>query len=98
MGENFQRNNKSCWPFSSNFSHHNCMSCWELSKDMWYATYKHLFQGDSWLLMGKSQIDTLTLGLSNGHNLCLKYSNGSCKPILECKFQDLSNGIWNSLI
>jgi hypothetical protein len=29
-----------------------------------------------------SQIDTLILGLSFDYNLCFKYSNGSCKPIL----------------
>ncbi len=29
-----------------------------------------------------SQIATLTLNLSFGHNLCIKYSNGSCELIL----------------
>jgi hypothetical protein len=29
-----------------------------------------------------SQIDTLTFGPSFGHNLCCKYLNGSCEPIL----------------
>jgi hypothetical protein len=32
--------------------------------------------------MIKNQIETLTLGPSFGHNLCYKYSNGSCKRIL----------------
>jgi hypothetical protein len=30
-----------------------------------------------------SQIGSLTPGLSFGHNLCFKYSNGSCKFILD---------------
>jgi hypothetical protein len=49
---------------------------------MWHATYKHVIQGDSRLLMVGSQIDTLILNPSFGHNLCCNYSNGSCKPIL----------------
>jgi hypothetical protein len=32
---------------------------------------------------GWNQIDTLTFGLSFNHNLCCKYSNGSCEPILD---------------
>jgi hypothetical protein len=31
----------------------------------------------------RSQIGSLTPNLSFGHNLCFKYSNGSCKPILD---------------
>jgi hypothetical protein len=30
-----------------------------------------------------SQIGNLTFGPSFGHKLCFKYSNGSCKPILD---------------
>jgi hypothetical protein len=33
--------------------------------------------------MIKNQIDILTPGFSFGHNLCCKYSNGSCEPILD---------------
>jgi hypothetical protein len=44
-----------------------------------------LNQGDSWLLVVGSQIGNLTLGPSFGHNLCLKYPNGSCERILEIK-------------
>jgi hypothetical protein len=33
--------------------------------------------------MVKSQIDTLIPNLFFGHNLWFKYSNGSCKPILD---------------
>jgi hypothetical protein len=43
----------------------------------------HVFQGDSKLLMVRDQIDTLTPNPSFDRNLCLKYSNGSCKPILD---------------
>jgi hypothetical protein len=33
--------------------------------------------------MAKSQIGNLTPGPSFGHNLCFKYPNDSCKPILD---------------
>ncbi len=52
---------------------------------MWHATYMHVFNVDSRLLMVQNQIDTLTLDLSFGHNLCFKYSNGSCEPILNIR-------------
>jgi hypothetical protein len=39
-------------------------------------------RGDSRLLVVMTQIINLTPGLSFGHNLCFKYPNGSCKPIL----------------
>jgi len=51
----------------------NYSPCWELSKDMWHATCIQVNQGDYWLLMIESQISTLTLGPSFGHNLCYKY-------------------------
>ncbi len=35
------------------------------------------------LLMVESQIGNLTFSPSFGHNLCFKYSNGSCNPILD---------------
>jgi len=38
--------------------------------------------GDSWLLVVGSQIGNLTFDPSFGHNLCFKYLNGSCNPIL----------------
>jgi hypothetical protein len=50
---------------------------------MWHATYTQVSQGDSRLLMVGSQIGTLTFDLSFGHNLCFKYPNGSCEPILD---------------
>ncbi len=56
---------------------------WELLKYILHATYMHVIQDDFWLLVVGNQIDTLTPDLSFGHNLCYKYSNGSCKPILD---------------
>ncbi len=61
----------------------SCSPHWELSKNMWLATYKHIFKGNSWLLMVGSQIGILTPDLFWGQNLCFKFSNGSCKPILD---------------
>jgi hypothetical protein len=43
---------------------------------MWHATYTQVNQGDSQLLVVESQITIR-------HNLCFKYSNGSCEPILD---------------
>jgi hypothetical protein len=54
----------------------------ELSNDMWPATYTQVNQSDSRLLVVRNQISTLTPGFSFGHNLCFKFSNGSCKLIL----------------
>jgi hypothetical protein len=50
---------------------------------MWHTTFTQVNQGDSWLLLVGSQIGRLTFGLSFGHNLCFKYPNGSCKPVLD---------------
>ncbi len=61
----------------------SCSPHWELSNDMWHATWKQGNQSDSWLLVVKSQIDNLIPDLSFGHNLCFKYPNGSCKLILD---------------
>jgi hypothetical protein len=61
----------------------SCSPRWELSNGMWHATCTQGNRGNSWLLMVKSQIDNLTSGLSLGHNLCFKYSNGSCELILD---------------
>ncbi len=51
----------------------NCSPLPELSNGMWHATCMKGNQGDSQLLMV----------LSFGHNLCFKYPNGSCEPILD---------------
>ncbi len=56
---------------------------WEISNSMWHATCTQVNQGDSWRLVVKSQIGILIPGHSFGHNLCLKYPNGSCEPNLD---------------
>jgi hypothetical protein len=61
----------------------NCSLSWDLFNDMQHETYTHIIQGDSCLLMVKSQIGTLTFDPSFGHNLWYKYSNVLCKPILD---------------
>jgi hypothetical protein len=61
----------------------NCSACQKIYNNMWHATCTHVIQGDSWLLMVASQIDILTPSLSFSHDLCYKYSNGSCEPILD---------------
>ncbi len=58
-------------------------TCQELSNGMSHATYTQGNQGDSWLLMVRSQIANLTPGPFFGHNLCLKCPNGSWEPILD---------------
>jgi len=60
----------------------SCSLHWKIS-NMWHATCTQGNRGDSQLLVVGSQIGNLTSDLSFGHNLCLKYSNGSCKPILD---------------
>jgi hypothetical protein len=52
------------------------------SNDVWHATWTHVIQGNSQLLVVKNQFDTLIPGPSFYHNLCLKHSNESCKLIL----------------
>jgi len=42
----------------------------------------HVIQSNYTLLVVGNQIGILTSDPSFGHNLCLKYSNQSCKPIL----------------
>jgi hypothetical protein len=53
----------------------SCKLCRDLSNNMWHATCTHVFQGDSWLLMGRNQINILIHDPSFSHNLCFKYSN-----------------------
>jgi hypothetical protein len=55
----------------------------ELSNNMSYAICTHENWVDSWLLVVGSQIAKLTFGLSFGHNLCFRFSNGQYKPILD---------------
>jgi hypothetical protein len=61
----------------------SCSPRWKLSNDMWHTTWTQGNQGDSWLLVVGSQIAKLTLDPSFGHNLCFRYPNGSCEPILD---------------
>jgi hypothetical protein len=56
---------------------------WEISNGMWQATCTQVNQGDSWLLVVRNQIGNLTTDLFFSHNLCFKYSNESCEPILD---------------
>jgi len=72
--------------------------CRELSSNMWHTTYTQVNQGDSQLLVVKSQTASLTPNLFFCHNLCFKYPNVSCEHILDIKFQDIFNGIMKYLI
>jgi hypothetical protein len=60
----------------------SCSPSRKLSNSMSHATYTRKNQGDSWLLVVRSQIANLTPIPSFGHNLCFKCPNGSCEPIL----------------
>jgi len=68
---------RSRWGLKQSYSPH-----WELSNDMWHATCAQGNWVDSQLLVVGSQIVNLTSGLSFDHNLCFRYPNGWCKPIL----------------
>jgi hypothetical protein len=61
----------------------SCSLHWELSNNMWHATYTQENWGNFQLLMVRSQIANLTLDPSFGHNLYFKYPNESCEPILD---------------
>jgi hypothetical protein len=76
----------------------SCSSHQELSNDIWHATYTQVNRVDSRLLMIKNQTTNLTSSLSFAHNLCFRFPNGSCEPILTSTFQELSNDIKNSSI
>ncbi len=58
-------------------------SPWELSNGVSHSTCTHRDQVDSWLLVVKSQIASLTPGPSFNHNLCYICPNGSCEAILD---------------
>jgi hypothetical protein len=60
-----------------------CSSPRELSNGVSHSTCTHRDQVDSRLLVVKSQIASLTPGLSFDHNLCCRYSNDSCEAILD---------------
>jgi hypothetical protein len=61
----------------------SCSPRWELSNGMWHVTWKQGNWVDSRLLVVGSQIANLTPNLSFDHNLCFRYPNGSCEPILD---------------
>ncbi len=84
----------------------SCSPRQELSNDMLHATWTQGSRVDSRLLVVASQTANLTPGLSFGHNLCFRCSNGSCESILDIyvwiTFQwykevlkPLSFGLWN---
>jgi hypothetical protein len=60
----------------------SCSPRLDLFNNMWHCTYTQINQGNFRLFMVGSQIDNLTSDPSFGHNLCFKYPNGSCEPIL----------------
>jgi hypothetical protein len=64
-----------------------CSPCQEISNGMWHIAWMQGSQGDSQLLMVKSQIGNLTPNPSSGHNLCFRYPNWSCEPILDIYVQ-----------
>ncbi len=61
----------------------SCSPRLELSNDMLHITYTQVNRVNYWLLAIESQTINLTPDLSFGHNLCLRYPNGSCKAILD---------------
>ncbi len=61
----------------------SCNPCRELSNNMSHIACTQRNRVDSRLLMVRSQIANLTFGLSFAHNLCFKYPNGRCEPILD---------------
>jgi hypothetical protein len=72
-----------------------CNPCRDLSKDIWHATCTQVNQGNSRLLVVGNQIGNLTPNPSFGHNLCFRFSNGSCKPILDIYVPRTSNDTRN---
>jgi hypothetical protein len=61
----------------------SCSPYRDLSNGMSHATCMQQNRVDSRLLVIKSQIVNLTPSPSFGHNLCFRFPNGSCKPILD---------------
>ncbi len=57
--------------------------CQELSNAIFHVSCTKGNRVDSWLLVVGSQTANFTPGLSFGHNLCYKCSNGQCEPILD---------------
>jgi hypothetical protein len=57
--------------------------CRDFSNNMWDITCMHVFQGDSQFLITGNQIGNSTNNPFFGRNLCFRYSNGLCEPILD---------------
>jgi hypothetical protein len=60
----------------------SCSLCQDLCNDMWHATCTQGNQRNSQLLVVERETGNLTPSPSFGHNLCFRYPNGSCEPIL----------------
>jgi hypothetical protein len=61
----------------------SCSSCWELSNGMLHALYSQVNWVDSLLFLVESQIGSLIPSRSFDHNLCFRYPNEQCEPILD---------------
>ncbi len=61
----------------------SCSSHRELSNGVLHATCTHGSWVDSQLFVVGSQTASLTPDFSFCHNLCYKFPNGSCEPILD---------------
>ncbi len=61
----------------------SCSSCRQLSTSMWHVICSQVNRVDSRLFLVGSQIASLTPDPSFGHNLCFRYPNEQCKPILD---------------
>jgi hypothetical protein len=66
------------WGLNQSFS-----PCLELFNGMSHTTWTQGNWVNSWLSVVGSQTTSLTPGLSFGHNLCCRCSNGSCELILD---------------
>jgi hypothetical protein len=61
----------------------SCISCRELSNGMSHALCSQVNWVDSRLFLVGSQTGNLTPDPSFGHNLCFRYPNEQCEPILD---------------
>ncbi len=61
----------------------SCSSRRELSNAVSHSQIGHREEVDSRLFVVGSQTDSSTPGPSFGHNLCFRYSNEQCEPILD---------------
>jgi hypothetical protein len=66
------------WGLKQSFS-----PCRDLSNGLLHTIYTQENRVNSQFFVVGSQTANLTLDFSFGHNLCLRYPNGSCEPILD---------------